>query len=86
MDKKTIFLELPVNIIEELDKQNTFSDRSVFIAELLKNQLQISDSDINILQQNDDDVSKINHKTRLTELEEKIKNLASKSNRTDTHD
>ncbi|MDH7516984.1 MAG: hypothetical protein QHH19_01370 [Candidatus Thermoplasmatota archaeon] len=40
MEKRTIFLELPLNIIDEIDLRNTMGDRSLFITELLEKQLQ----------------------------------------------
>ena len=39
MEKKIIFLELPVEIVEKIDEQNLMSDRSVFISDLLEKQL-----------------------------------------------
>jgi len=39
MEKKIIFLELPVEIVEKIDEQNIIGDRSVFISELLAKQL-----------------------------------------------
>jgi len=39
MEKKTIFLELPCEIIEKIDEQNRLGDRSTFISELLEKQL-----------------------------------------------
>jgi len=40
MEKRTIFLELPLNIIDEIDLRNTIGDRSLFVTELLEKQLQ----------------------------------------------
>jgi hypothetical protein len=40
MEKKTIFLELPIEIIENIDRQNAIGDRSLFISDLLKKQLE----------------------------------------------
>lgn len=39
MEKKTIFLELPCELIEKIDQRNMLDDRSKFIAKLLENQL-----------------------------------------------
>jgi hypothetical protein len=39
MEKKIIFLELPVNIIEKIDEQNMIGSRSLFVSELLEKQL-----------------------------------------------
>ena len=35
MDKKTIFLELPSEIIDRIDKETTSGDRSAFVSELI---------------------------------------------------
>jgi hypothetical protein len=40
MEKKTIFLELPAEIIDRIDKANVMGDRSAFISNLLERQLQ----------------------------------------------
>lgn len=40
MEKRTIFLELPSEIIERIDQSNTLGDRSLFITNLLEKQLQ----------------------------------------------
>jgi len=40
MDKKTIILELPCELIDKIDRQNTMGDRSEFITQLLDDQLQ----------------------------------------------
>ena len=40
MEKKTIFLELPAEMIDEIDTQNTMGDRSLFISDLLQKQLE----------------------------------------------
>jgi len=40
MEKRTIFLELPSNIIDEIDVRNTMGDRSLFVTDLLEKQLQ----------------------------------------------
>jgi len=40
MEKKTIFLELPCEIIDKIDHNNRLGDRSTFISELLEKQLQ----------------------------------------------
>ena len=39
MEKKIVFLELPANIVEKIDEQNTIGSRSLFISELLEKQL-----------------------------------------------
>lgn len=44
MEKKTIFLELPCELIERIDNKNTLGDRSAFITELLEKQLEIKPS------------------------------------------
>ncbi len=44
MEKKTIFLELPSELVEMIDNKNTMGDRSVFITELLKKQLKTNNS------------------------------------------
>jgi len=40
MEKKTIFLELPVEMVDKIDKQNMLGDRSIFISDLIGRQLQ----------------------------------------------
>ena len=42
MEKKIIFLELPIDVIEKIDDQNKIGTRSVFISDLLEKQLQTS--------------------------------------------
>ena len=39
MEKKTLFLELPCELIEKIDRFNQMGDRSVFITDLLEKQL-----------------------------------------------
>jgi len=39
MDKKTILLELPCELIDKIDKLNNIGDRSDFIANLLEKQI-----------------------------------------------
>ncbi len=39
MEKKTIFLELPSDIVDQIDRQNDCGDRSSFITGLLNKQL-----------------------------------------------
>ncbi len=39
MEKKIIFLELPIDIVEKIDEKNTTGDRSVFISDLIEKQL-----------------------------------------------
>ena len=40
MEKRTIFLELPSEMIEKIDRKNTLGDRSLFVSGLLERQLQ----------------------------------------------
>lgn len=40
MNKKTVLLELPCELIEKIDHINTLEDRSLFIKDLLEKQLQ----------------------------------------------
>ena len=40
MEKKTILLELPSELVEKIDRLNTLGDRSAFITNLLEKQLQ----------------------------------------------
>lgn len=40
VEKRTIFLELPCEIIEKIDTWNNVGDRSLFVTELLERQLQ----------------------------------------------
>ena len=39
MDKKTIFLELPSEMVDKIDRENVMGDRSSFISDLLSKQL-----------------------------------------------
>ncbi len=40
MEKKSIILELPCELVDKIDRHNTIGDRSAFVAHLLENQLQ----------------------------------------------
>lgn len=40
MEKKTIFLELPTEIIDRIDNENTTGDRSMFVSDMLQKQLE----------------------------------------------
>jgi len=40
VEKRTIFLELPCEMIEKIDIWNTMGDRSLFVSELLEKQMQ----------------------------------------------
>jgi len=40
MEKKTVFLELPTEIVDRIDRANAMGDRSLFISDLLEKQLQ----------------------------------------------
>ncbi|MDH7517557.1 MAG: hypothetical protein QHH19_04355 [Candidatus Thermoplasmatota archaeon] len=40
MEKKIIFLELPLEMVEKIDEQNIMGDRSAFVSDLLEKQLQ----------------------------------------------
>jgi len=42
MEKKTIFLELPAEMVDRIDRENVMGDRSAFISNLLERQLQDS--------------------------------------------
>ena len=42
MEKKTIFLELPCELIDEIDRLNTLGDRSTFVSLLLEKQMEQS--------------------------------------------
>jgi hypothetical protein len=64
MDKKTIFLELPCEIIDRIDNINTLGDRSLFVSDLLQKQLnqrvtkmKISDENIESEEINEEDIS-----------------------------
>ena len=48
MEKKIIFLELPVKIIEQIDYQNTTENRSHFITNLLQKQFESPISTMNM--------------------------------------
>ena len=60
MEKKTIFLELPAEIVDRIDKENVMGDRSAFISNLLERQLQ-------------DNITKMNASTELTSRMEEIR-------------
>ena len=45
MEKKTVFLELPCELIDKIDHLNTMGDRSVFVEDLLKKQLENDKAD-----------------------------------------
>lgn len=59
MDKKTVFLELPSEMIDRIDEQNTLGDRSVFISNLIDKQL-------------DQDVSRMSSMDVSTELSSRM--------------
>lgn len=40
MEKKTVFLELPCEMVDKIDQINQLGDRSVFVTKLLEKQLQ----------------------------------------------
>ena len=40
MEKKTIFLELPAETLDKIDRENVMGDKSVFITHRLKRQLE----------------------------------------------
>jgi len=44
MSRKTILLELPIELIDKIDRLNTFGDRSAFVTELIQKQLESSHS------------------------------------------
>ena len=48
MEKKTIFLELPSEMIDRIDRENVVGDRSQFISDLLEKQLQQGVSEMDI--------------------------------------
>lgn len=48
MEKRTILLELSSEIIDKIDQINTFGDRSLFISNLLKKQLQQESTKIDV--------------------------------------
>jgi len=52
MEKKTIYLELPCEMIDLIDRQNSMGDRSLFITDLLEKQLKGKVSTMNL--SNDD--------------------------------
>ena len=39
MDKKTLFIELPCELIEKIDRMNPMGDRSEFVTDLLEKQI-----------------------------------------------
>ena len=48
MDKKTIFLELPSEMVDKIDQQNVLGDRSTFISDLLNKQLDTGISNMDV--------------------------------------
>jgi len=48
MEKKIIFLELPIDMIEKIDEKNGTRSRAVFISELITKELQNNISKMNI--------------------------------------
>ena len=48
VEKRTIFLELPCEMIEKIDTWNNVGDRSLFVTELLEKQLQNENSKTDI--------------------------------------
>ena len=50
MEKRTIFLELPSEMIDHIDRINTVGDRSAFITDLLNRQLNTDVSTMNVTQ------------------------------------
>ena len=48
MEKKTIFLELPSEMIDKIDRQNVTGDRSLFISDLLNKQLEQAVSEMDV--------------------------------------
>jgi len=46
MEKKIIFLELPMDVIEKIDDQNKMGTRSVFLSDLLEKQLETTISEM----------------------------------------
>jgi len=48
MEKKTIFLELPAEMIDRIDSRNAMGDRSAFVSDLLSKQLEDNVSTMNV--------------------------------------
>lgn len=48
VEKRTIFLELPCEMVEKIDAWNAMGDRSLFVTELLEKQLQNEDSKMDL--------------------------------------
>lgn len=65
MEKRTIFLELPSNIIDEIDIRNTMGDRSLFVTDLLEKQLQ------------QNEVSRMDISSEIKTVKDKLKKLDS---------
>jgi len=42
MERKNIILEMPCELIDEIDRHNTLGDRSTFISHLIEKQLEIT--------------------------------------------
>lgn len=70
MEKKTIFLQLPADIVDELDRQNIMEDRSAFISNLLRKQLNEKQKDMD---KNDVFISKMESKTNHLNLSNELK-------------
>lgn len=48
MEKRTVFLELPCELIDEIDRLNDLGDRSTFISNLLEKQLEMTNFDTSL--------------------------------------
>ena len=48
MEKKTVLLELSCELIDKIDKMNSLGDRSIFVSNLLENQMQKQEMDHDI--------------------------------------
>jgi flagellar motility protein MotE (MotC chaperone) len=77
MEKKTIFLQLPADIVDEIDRQNIMGDRSEFILNLLRKQLKKKQKDI---AETDEFISKMESKPSYFGISNEIKIFNQKVN------
>ncbi|MBN2602514.1 MAG: hypothetical protein JXA91_00075 [Candidatus Thermoplasmatota archaeon] len=61
MDRKTIFLELPAEMIDRIDRENIIGDRSAFISNLLERQLEEIDVSTELQTKMQDGIEHLKH-------------------------
>ena len=75
MERKTIILELPSELIDKIDRLNAIGDRSTFISNLLENQINTQFSEN--AEQMDDFVSTMKKSPKLSKTSRKISLITS---------